>query len=121
MASSMLTYVFVYPERIRRLSFTALPQHSPFGLPAIALTFELSRRPALVLPKTYTSLGQGAEEAGCSLRSLIQQLDFAVYASLPSRSLSSTWLQQFCNDITEQKYTTISSLVNLNILYQGQG
>lgn len=114
-------YIFIYPERIRRLSFTALPQHSPFGSATMALTFELSRRPALVLPKTYTSLGQGAEEAVRSLRSLIQQLDFTVYTSLPSRNLSSTWLQQFCNDITEQKFSTIASLANLESLYQGHG
>lgn len=114
-------YIFIYPERIRRLSFTALPQHSPFGPATMALTFELSRRPALVLPKTYTSLGQGAEEAVRSLRSLIQQFDFTVYSSLPSKSLSHTWLQQFCNDITEQKFSTIASLANLNTLYQGQG
>lgn len=114
-------YILVYPERIRHLSFTVLPQHSPFGLGTIALTFELSRRPALVLPKTYTSLGQGAEEAMRSLRSLIQQLDFTVYSSLPSTSLSLTWLQQFCNDITEQKFSTIVSLANLESLYQGHG
>ncbi|KAK4068616.1 uncharacterized protein Triagg1_7264 [Trichoderma aggressivum f. europaeum] len=114
-------YIFIYPERIRRLSFTAQPQYSPFGSATIALTFQLSRRPALVLPEAYTSLGQGAEEAMRSLRSLIQQLNFTVYASLPSRRLSPTWLQQFCNDVTEQRFTTIASLANLNTLYQGQG
>lgn len=56
-----------------------------------------------------------------SLRSLVQQLDFTVYASLPSINFSPTWLQQYCNDITEQKFSTIASLANLDTLYQGQG
>ncbi|KAL7963217.1 hypothetical protein V8C34DRAFT_267532 [Trichoderma compactum] len=114
-------YIFIYPERIRRLSFTAQPRYSPFGIATIALNFELSRRPALVLPETYTSLGQGAEETMRSLHDLVQQLGFTVYASLPSRRLSPTWLQQFCNDVTEQRFTTIASLANVNTLYQDQG
>jgi hypothetical protein len=114
-------YIFIYPERIRQLSFTSEPQYSPFGPPTIALTFDLSRPPALILPKTYTSFGPGAEETMQSLRSLIQQTYFTVFASLPSRMLSSSWLQQFCQDITEHKLSTIAALANLKSLYQGHG
>lgn len=114
-------YIFIYPERIRQLSFTSQPQYSPFGPPTIALTFDLSRQPALILPKTYTSFGPGAEVTMQSLRSLVQQTYFTVFASLPSRMLSSSWLQQFCHDITENKLTTIASLTNLKSLYQGHG
>jgi hypothetical protein len=56
-----------------------------------------------------------------SLRNLVQQTYFTVFASLPSRMLSSSWLQQFCHDITENKLTTIASLANLKSLYQGHG
>lgn len=114
-------YIFIYPERIRQLSFTSQPQYSPFGPPTIALTFDFSRPPALILPKTYTSFGPGAEDTMQSLRSLVQQTYFTVFASLPSRMLSSSWLQQFCQDITEHKLTTIASLANLKSLYQGHG
>lgn len=114
-------YIFIYPERIRQLSFASQPQYSPFGPPTIALTFDLSRPPALILPKQYTSFGPGAENTMHSLRSLIQQTYFTVFASLPSRILSSSWLQQFCQDITEHKLTTIASLANLKSLYQGHG
>lgn len=114
-------YIFIYPERIRQLSFISQPQYSPFGPPTIALTFDLSRPPALILPKTYTSFGPGAEDTMLSLRSLVQQTYFTLFASLPSRSLSSSWLQQFCQDITEHKLTTIASLANLKSLYQGHG
>ncbi|KAM0465375.1 hypothetical protein ACHAPV_001421 [Trichoderma viride] len=114
-------YIFIYPERIRQLSFTSQPQYSPFGPPTIALTFDLGRPPALILPKTYTSFGPGAEDMMLSLRSLNQQTYFTVFASLPSRVLSSSWLQQFCQDITEHKLTTIASLANLKSLYQGHG
>ncbi|RFU73208.1 hypothetical protein TARUN_9039 [Trichoderma arundinaceum] len=114
-------YIFIYPERIRQLSFTAEPQDTPFGPPTVAFTFELNRPPALVLPKAYTSFGQGAEDAMRSLRSLVQQSCFTVYASLPSRRLSTAWLQRFCKDVTEHKFTTIATLANVKSLYQGHG
>lgn len=113
-------YIFIYPERIRQLSFTSEPQYSPFGPSTIALTFDLSRPPALILPKTYASLGPGAEDTMLSLRSLNQQTNFTVFASLTFRTLSPPWLQQFCQDITEHKLTTITSLANKS-LYHGHG
>lgn len=114
-------YIFIYPDRIRRLSFTSQPQCTPFGQSTIALTFELSRLPTLVLPKTYTGFGQGAEEAMQSLRSLTQQSDFTIYTSLPNSKLSPKWLQRFCHDITEQRMGTIASLTNFRGLYNGRG
>lgn len=114
-------YIFIYPERIRQLSFIPQPQHSPFGPPTIALTFDLTRPLALILPKTYAGFGSGAQGTIQCLRSLTQQTHFTVFACLPCRMLSSSWLQQFCQDITENKLTTIASLADLNPLYQGHG
>ncbi|KAL7917623.1 hypothetical protein ACQKWADRAFT_306398 [Trichoderma austrokoningii] len=112
-------YIFIYPERICQLSFTSQPQHEPFGPPTVALTFDLSRPPALILPGTYTAFGPGAESTMLSLRRLVRQTCFTVFASIPERVLSSSWLQRFCRDISDHKYTTIASLANLKPLYQG--
>ncbi|KAH6608425.1 hypothetical protein Trco_001771 [Trichoderma cornu-damae] len=114
-------YVFIYPERIHRLLFAANPQYTPFGPSTVSLTFEFSRPPALILPKTHVGFEQEAEDAIRSLRNLVQQSDFTIYALLPRRSLSAARLQQFCEDVTGHKATTISSLTNWKTLYQAHG
>ncbi|KAL7936359.1 hypothetical protein V8C35DRAFT_295307 [Trichoderma chlorosporum] len=113
--------IFIYPERIHRLSFTAQPQHKPLGASTVGLTFVLNRPPALVLPKTYTGFGPGAERALHSLHNFIQQSSFTIYASFSRKRLPISWWDQLCTNIAEHRVKTITSLTNIQILYQHHG
>ncbi|KAL7934433.1 hypothetical protein V8C35DRAFT_302555 [Trichoderma chlorosporum] len=112
-------YILIPPERIHQLLFTAKPIYIPFGASTTALTFYLNRPPTLIRPQSDLNFIQGAEEAMQSLKNLIQQTHFTIYAFLPARRLSHRWLQQFCEDITQHKFTAIPSLADWNTLYQG--
>lgn len=114
-------YIFIYPERIRQLSFDAQPQEKPFGANTIALSFEMHMPSALVLPKTYSGIGREAEEVDRSLRELARQTYFTVYAALPRRNLPEAWVQQLCAAITGQRLSTIAACANAANFYQGQG
>lgn len=114
-------YIFIYPERIRRLSLDEHPQEAPFGTNTIALTFDMSTPSALVLPKTYHGLGRGAEDAMNSLRGIAGQLSLTVYAALPRRLFPVTWMRQLCASITAQRMSTIAACANLVNFHQGRG
>lgn len=114
-------YVFIYPERVRRLSLDAQPQTMHFGADTVALTFDMSKPSALVLPKTYSRVKPEAEETMKSLRALARQLSFTVYAALPRRKFPVAWMQQLCSAATYQRLSTIASCANLVNLYQGRG
>lgn len=114
-------YIFIYPERIRQLSFDAQPQEKPFGANTTALSFEMHMPSALVLPKTYSGVGHEAEEVDRSLRELARQTSFTVYAALPRRKLPGAWVQQLCAAVTGQRLSTIAACANIANFYQGQG
>lgn len=114
-------YIFIYPERIRQLTFDAQPQELPFGSNTIALTFDMNKSSALVLPKTYRGFGRGAEDAMSALRGIAGQLNFTVYAALARRTFSVTWMRQLCTSITDQRLSTIAACANLVNFYQGRG
>lgn len=114
-------FIFIYPERIHQLAFDAEPQRKPFGGSTIALTFKLDKASALVLPKSYTGFGSGAERVIRSLYSFIRQSSFTIYASLPPRRFPRNWWDQLCNNIAERKVATITTLADVQNLYQRQG
>ncbi|KAL7792435.1 hypothetical protein V8C37DRAFT_380292 [Trichoderma ceciliae] len=114
-------YILIYPERIDKLLFIAQPDSTPFLGSTRAFNFYFNRPPALILPKTHVSFLQEAEDIICSLKSLVQQSCLTIYANLPKSRLSKAWLQQFCEDITKRKFTTISSRSNWKTLYRSQG
>ncbi|KAL7784093.1 hypothetical protein V8C37DRAFT_396369 [Trichoderma ceciliae] len=112
-------YIFIHPERISQLSFTAEPKYIPFGYSTIAFTFHLNKPPALIRPKKHIRLTQEAENAILSLQSLVQQSKFTIYASLSSRRTSHGRLQKFCEDVTKHKFATMESQANWTSLYPG--
>lgn len=111
-------YIFIYPERIRELLYTAQPEYEPFGPSTRALTFHLKRPSALILPKTDTEFTQEAERTKRSLYDLVKQLSFTVYVNLPFRKVKQDWMEEFCKEITEQKLISIGSIAKWKILYQ---
>ncbi|KAL7783250.1 hypothetical protein V8C37DRAFT_397379 [Trichoderma ceciliae] len=112
-------YIFIYPERIRELLYTAQPKYEPFGPSTRALTFHLKRPSALILPKTDTEFVQEAKHTIRSLYDLVKQLSFTVYVNLPFRKVKQDWMEEFCKEITEQKLISIVSIAKWKILYQG--
>ncbi|KAL1880752.1 hypothetical protein Daus18300_001366 [Diaporthe australafricana] len=114
-------YVFIDPERVRQLSFNTEPDEKPYGSNTVALEFNMSRAPALVLPSAYDNLDPGAEQVMKSLREIATQLSFTIYTSLPRRTLPVSWLQQLCTAVTDHKLSPILACANLRRLYRGQG
>lgn len=113
-------YIFIDPERINKLVFKAEPTRKHFQSP-ISLTFSLDRPPALILPNPGSGFAQKAEGKISSLRNLVQQSSFTIYADLPQSRLSRRLLEEMCNDITQHKLSSIASLANCTNLYQGSG
>ncbi|KAH8745113.1 hypothetical protein F5883DRAFT_268787 [Diaporthe sp. PMI_573] len=114
-------FVFIHPERVSQLSFNAEPNEKPFGTNTVALTFNMNRAPALVLPSTYDHVAQGGEQAMKSLRELATQLSFTVYTSLPRKMLPLSSLRQLCTAVTDHRLSSILACASLLRLYRGQG
>lgn len=111
-------YIFIYPERINKLVFKAEPTLEHFQSP-ISLTFSLNRPPALILPNPCSGFAQKVEGTISSLRNLVQQSSFTIYADLPQSKLSRRLLEEMCEEITQHKLSSIASLANCTNLYQG--
>lgn len=112
-------YVFIYPERIQQLSLDVCPKEKWLGPNTVALQFNMSRPPALVLPKN--ALGHDAWASIKKLRGFARQLSFTLYAAIPRRSLPLPWVQQLCTAVSNERLSSIMALANTKSLYGGHG
>lgn len=103
-------FMFIPPERIRHISFDAQPDQKPFGPNTVALTFNMIRPPALVLPKTLTATGRTVQHPTECFYTLAAQSCFLIYASIPERSLPAASIQQLCTAISWTHSSTEASL-----------
>lgn len=116
-------FIFIPPERIRQLSFSPNPNHKPssLGRHTVALTFDMFRPPALVLPKTIVLSSKVEEPLSC-LYTLAMQSSFIVYAKFKSWTPLAK-LAQLCTAVSNH---TLSSSKHcgfsvVRTLYQGEG
>lgn len=114
-------FIFIHPERISELIFDEHPAAKPFGPNTVALTFQMNRAPALVLPRTFKCVSPSAEATMTSLQELTTQLSFTVYTSLPRRTLPISRLRQLCTAITDHKLSSTLACADLPRLYGGYG
>lgn len=116
-------YMLIPPERIHRLSYDTQPDHKPFGPNTAALTFDMARPPALVVPKTSFFLLPKAEHPAEPLYTLSAQPSFVVYVNIPERKLAPTLLLQLCNVVSNHEIASLERVGFrlVGTLYQGRG
>lgn len=118
-------FLFVHPERIRTLVLDDSPcavEARALGPETVCLHFELSRLPALVVPKE--SLAPRNQTSGnlldC-LREVAQQATFSVYAKIPCRFLPRQRLVALCDAASRNELRSIAAHSNASSLYAGAG
>lgn len=118
-------FLFVHPERIRALVLDDSPcaaEARMLGPETVCLHFELSRLPALVVPKE--SLAPRNQTSGNlldSLRAVVQQSTFSVYAKIPCRRLPRQRLLALCGAASRNELRSIAAHSNASSLYAGAG
>ncbi|KAF2963034.1 hypothetical protein GQX73_g10542 [Xylaria multiplex] len=118
-------FLFVHPERIRSLVLDDSPcaaEARMFGSETVCLHFELSRLPALVVPKE--SLAPRNQTSGNlldSLRAIVQQSAFSIYAKIPCRRLPRQQLHALCGAASRNELRSIAAHSNTSSLYAGAG
>lgn len=122
-------YLFIHPERIRQLSLDdVLPKHGVeklLGAETMTLRFELSRPPAMVLPKKESECdpkNKPSAEVLDALRDLACQTHFTVYARIPRRRVSLARMQELCAAASEAgRLASLEAHASMTRLYQGKG
>ncbi|KAI0454973.1 hypothetical protein F5B21DRAFT_503768 [Xylaria acuta] len=118
-------FLFIHPERIRALVLDDSPcaaEARILGPEAVCLHFELSKLPALVVPKE--SLAPRNQTSGNlldSLRAVVQQATFSVYANIPCRRLPRQRLLALCGAASRNELRSIAAHSNASSLYAGAG
>ncbi|RYP91131.1 hypothetical protein DL770_002754 [Monosporascus sp. CRB-9-2] len=118
-------FLFIHPERIRTVTLNESPcsaEAKTLGPDAFCLRFDLKRAPALVVPKD--SLAPRNQTSGSmldSLRALAQQTTFAVYSSIPCRTLPRQRLLSLCEAASSDGLRSIAAHSNIASLYAGNG
>ncbi|GAW24079.1 hypothetical protein ANO14919_136590 [Xylariales sp. No.14919] len=122
---SIPVFLFIHPERIRALVLDDSPcgaEARTLGSETVRLDFELSRLPALVVPKE--SLAPRNQTSGNlldSLRAIVQQTTFSVYAKIPCRRLPRQRLFALCGAASRNELRSIAAHSNACSLYAGAG
>ncbi|RYP68873.1 hypothetical protein DL771_006412 [Monosporascus sp. 5C6A] len=118
-------FLFIHPERIRTVALNEAPcsaEAKTLGPDAFCLRFDLKTAPALVVPKE--SLAPRNQTSGSlldSLRALAQQTTFAVYSSIPCRTLPRRRLLSLCEAASSDGLRSIAAHSNITSLYAGNG
>lgn len=118
-------FLFIHPERIKAVTLDELPdaaEAGALGADAICLRFELNRAPALVVPKE--SLAPRNQVSGNlldSMRALAKQTTFAVYSSIPCRTLPRQRLLSLCEAASRNELGSLAAHSNTTSLYAGNG
>ncbi|KAI0445654.1 hypothetical protein F4803DRAFT_506855 [Xylaria telfairii] len=118
-------FLFVHPERIRALVLDDSPctaEARILGPETIGLHFELSRLATLVVPKEpLAPRNQTSGNMLDSLRAVVQQATFSVYAKIPCRRLPRQRLLALCGAASGNKLRSITAHSNASSLYAGAG
>ncbi|RYP89229.1 hypothetical protein DL769_000153 [Monosporascus sp. CRB-8-3] len=118
-------FLFIHPERIRTIALDESPcsaEAKTLGPDAFCLRFDLKRAPALIVPRD--SLAPRNQTSGSmldSLRTLAQQTTFAVYSSIPCRTLPRRRLLSLCEAVSRDGLRSIAAHSNITSLYAGNG
>lgn len=112
--------MFIHPERVERL--VLCERGTAFGLETRTLEFYLSRRPALILPKTGLLPKNGASSAALDeFHHLASQLRFTVDARISERRISEAQLHRLCATISDTGMSSIPRWGRTTGLYSGLG
>ncbi|KAI0190518.1 hypothetical protein EV127DRAFT_92287 [Xylaria flabelliformis] len=118
-------FLFVHPERIRTLVLDDSPcaaEARTLGPETVCLRFELSRMPALVVPnESLAPRNQISSNLLDSLRAVIQQAAFSVYAKIPCRRLPRQRLLALCGAVSRNELRSIAAHSSASSLYAGAG
>ncbi|KAI1490739.1 hypothetical protein F5X96DRAFT_634871 [Biscogniauxia mediterranea] len=121
-------YLFIYPERIQTLAIDECP--SPYsasvqslGSDVTCLRFDLSRPPALILPKySLQPRNKLSGDMLNSFRLLAQQTSFAACLSIPGRTLPRGRLLSLCEAASRHDgLKSIAGRSGITSLYSGHG
>ncbi|KAI0592715.1 hypothetical protein F4775DRAFT_581029 [Biscogniauxia sp. FL1348] len=121
-------YLFIYPERIQTLTIEECPSPCPVSVQSLGsdvtcLRFNLSRPPALVLPKY--SLQPRNKLSGDLLNTfklLAQQTSFVACLSIPGRTLPRRRLLSLCEAASRHEgLKSIAGRSGITSLYSGHG
>ncbi|GAP90062.2 putative phosphatidylethanolamine methyltransferase [Rosellinia necatrix] len=118
-------FLIVHPERIRALVLDdspCAPEAKTLGPETVCLHFELSRLPALVVPKeSLAPRNQASGNLLDSLREAVRQGTFSVYAKIPCRRLPRQRLLALCGAASRNELRSIAAHSNISSLYSGAG
>ncbi|KAI1109438.1 hypothetical protein F5Y14DRAFT_432516 [Nemania sp. NC0429] len=118
-------FLFLHPERIRALGLDDSPcavEARELGPETVGLHFEMSRLPALVVPKeSLTPRNQSSGNLLDSLRAVVQQATFSVYTKIPCRYLPRQRLFALCGAVSRHELKSIAAHSNASSLYAGAG
>ncbi|KAI1734975.1 hypothetical protein F4680DRAFT_436594 [Xylaria scruposa] len=118
-------FLFVHPERIRALVLDDSPctaEARTLGPETVCLHFELSRLPVLVVPsESLDPRNQTSRNLLDSLRAVVQQASFSVYAKIPCRRLPRQRLLALCGAVSRNELRSIAAHSNASSLYAGAG
>ncbi|KAI0007328.1 hypothetical protein F4779DRAFT_592397 [Xylariaceae sp. FL0662B] len=118
-------FLFIPPERIRAVTLDESPcgaEAKMLGPDATCLRFNLSSAPTLVVPKgSLAPRNQASGNTLDSLRALAQHTTFAVYFSIPCRTLPRRRLLSLCEAASRAGLRSIDAHNNTTSLYAGNG
>ncbi|KAJ2987819.1 hypothetical protein NUW58_g4302 [Xylaria curta] len=122
---NIAVFLFIHPERIRALVLDDSPcatEARILGPETVCLHFELSKLPALVVPKeSLAPRNQISGDVLDSLRAVVQQATFSVYAKIPCRRLPRQQLLALCGAVSRNELRSIAAHSNASSLYAGTG
>ncbi|KAI5918635.1 hypothetical protein F4810DRAFT_690946 [Camillea tinctor] len=121
-------YLFIYPERITTLSVEECPSPCPIALQPLgsdvtSLRFDLSKPPALILPKaSLRPRNKPSHDMLDSFRLLAQQTSFTAWLNIPSRVLPRRRLLSLCEAASRHDgLRSIAGHSRTSSLYSGNG
>ncbi|KAI1291182.1 hypothetical protein F5Y03DRAFT_377404 [Xylaria venustula] len=118
-------FLFIHPERIHSLVLDDAPcaaQAMMLGPDTVGLNFEMSRLPALVVPKeSLVPRNQASGSILDSLQAAVQQPTFTLYAKISCRLLPRQRLRTLCDALSRNEITSIVAHSNAASLYAGAG
>lgn len=115
-------YLFIYPERIRKMSIDPNPTQKTFGFETLEMHFDMNRAPALVLPKTPCEpKTRAAKDVMAVFVKLATQTSFVIHAGIPRKKLSIARMRELCTAASSSGLISLDAHANTTRLYQGQG
>ncbi|KAI1634865.1 hypothetical protein F4809DRAFT_616553 [Biscogniauxia mediterranea] len=127
-ANKTTIYLFIYPERIQTLAIDECPSPrsasvQSLGSDVTCLRFDLSRPPALVLPKySLQPRNKLSGDMLNSFRFLAQQTSFAACLNIPGRTLPRGRLLSLCEAASRHDgLKSIAGRSGITSLYSGHG